>query len=281
MNIVMYLNCAGRVLSRMFEICDQIKCNVCYVVNYEKLVNAVIMEPDDIKTLREANVFIYQPFNKNHDHSEWDNKNIIKYLPQSCKIIRVNYYRFHGFWYESSHKPFIECQKYKFNQFIGLHDSFTGFKGEKEEIKEKIDLIELNEPQFLKFFNNKLKEFKNIDDNSDVNMYEFFLSNYRTKHLFHDPYHPTLIFFYEIFRQLIKTIFDINLRDNDQFFLDKMGDIDLNIRAVPILPCIKRILSMSLPEKILILGPNAREVDIYTYYHIRLSEDNFKLFMNQ
>lgn len=37
MNIVIYSNCAGRVLHRMFETHPDFKCKVYYLANYEKL----------------------------------------------------------------------------------------------------------------------------------------------------------------------------------------------------------------------------------------------------
>lgn len=38
-----------------------------------------------------ADVFIYQPFNKDHSYSEWDCKNVLKYLKKNYTDYNIDY----------------------------------------------------------------------------------------------------------------------------------------------------------------------------------------------
>ena len=130
-----------------------------------------------------------------------------------------------------------------------------------------------------------LSFFNQNDDNSDVDMYDFFVNNYKQLHLFHDPYHPTNTFFYEIFRQLVKILLDINLTVNDTEFINTLSDIEMTYGSLPVLPYIKECLQLNIPEKIPVFYPNVSEqrlyLSIYDYYFIRLSKKNFKTFLQK
>ena len=76
MNIIIYSNCAGNVLTQMFERHPDIKCNIHYLTNYEKLASGVGIDIRELNMLKNADVFIYQPFNKNHDYSQWNVSNL-------------------------------------------------------------------------------------------------------------------------------------------------------------------------------------------------------------
>ena len=50
-------------------------------------------------------------------------------------------------------------------------------------------------------------------------MFEYFINIYKIKQLFHDPFHPTNLFFYEIFRQFIFKLDDYELKYEDYDFI--------------------------------------------------------------
>jgi hypothetical protein len=288
MNIVLYSNCAGNVITRMFHthIFTKDKFIIDYIVNYENLDKT--LDSSHIILLKKCDVFMYQPFNQHYTHSEYDISNLKRYLKESCIILKINYYRFKGFWFESEYKPYNEYKNYKFldMKYYGLHNSFIDFNGSRQQIIEKINSIQIDNEIFLTYFRKELDNFLKLDDNSDIKMYEYFINNYKTKHLFHDVFHPTNLFFYEMFRQIVKKLTGCELIFEDMEFINLFTDIEITTGALPILPCIKKILEMTTPETICVFYPpeyadQKLYMNIYDYYYIRLSQTNFQTYLNE
>jgi hypothetical protein len=293
--ILIYANCAGGVITGMFQNHEYTKdkFSVTCIWNYENL-HKQQLEDDHLKLLQKCDIFIYQPFNRNYDYSEYDISNIKKYLKNDVTIIKVNYYRFKGFWYDSTYKPFNEYKGYLFSEDknFGLHNSFqqndnnNNNNKNKNEIIDKIDNLQfiIEKDKLLEFFNSNLESLKIIDDNSDVDMYDFFINNYKNKHLFHDPFHPTHLFFYEIFRQLVFKLTEHILPNNDDEFIKSLNHTEMTHWALPVLPIVKKHLELNLPDKICVFYPNHNPqklyMTVYDYYYIRLSTQNFDEYLN-
>lgn len=116
-------------------------------------------------------------------------------------------------------------------------------------------------------------------------MYDYFLNNYKMKHLFHDPFHPTNFFFYEIFRQIIIKLYNYELKFEDHDFINLLNNIEMTHWALPLLPIVKKILEINLNEYIYVFFPPDYGdlkifMDVYDYYYIRLSEQNFKKYLD-
>ena len=233
-------------------------------------------------------MFMYQPFNQHYTNSEYDISNLKRYLKQACVILKINYYRFKGFWFESEYKPYNNYNNYKFldMKYYGLHNSFIGFNGVKQDIIEKINSLIIDKEKFDTYFKEELDNLKKIDDNSDVKMYDYFINNYTTKHLFHDVFHPTNIFFYEMFRQIVFKLTGHELMVEDMEFINLFNEIEMTNWALPILPVIKEFLNIKTPEVICVFfppgyGDKKIYMNVYDYYYIRLSEANFQTYLNQ
>ena len=130
-----------------------------------------------------------------------------------------------------------------------------------------------------------VNELKELDKNSNVEMCYFFIRNYKSKLLFHDPFHPTNLFFYEMFRQLVNKLLHIIIPENDDGFLDKIKNVELTHFALPILPIIKKYLNIDIPDKFTLFYNifNRDEpfiITIYDYYYIRLSKNNFDKYLS-
>jgi len=281
MNIVIYSNCHGEIIKAMFEnhIYTKNKYKINYIVNYENLDKE--MDISHKQMLENCDIFLYQPFNKIYSYSEYDINKIKNILKPYCILLRFNYYRFKGFWFESSHKPYDCYDLYKFatDKYSGIHNSFINFNGDKTEMIEKINNIHINEDRFLEYFKEELENFELIDTNSDVKMYEYFIKNYENRTLFNDGWHPTTLFFYEIFRQLVFKLTGHELDAEDNEFVNLFDDIDLTHWSLPILPQIKKILDIKTPDTINIFyGDKKRIMSIYDYYYIRLSEKNLETY---
>jgi hypothetical protein len=279
MNTVIYSNCHGGIIRAMFErhICTKGKFKIVHIVNYENLDKT--LDSSHKYMLENCDVFMYQPFNKQHSYSEYDISELKKYLKPHCIILRINYYRFKGFWFESEYKPYNSYNIYRFapdTKYFGLHNSFINFNGTKEETIDKINNIYIDEDVFLKHFREELDNFKKIDDNSDITMYEYFINNYKTKNLFNDGFHPTNLFLYEIFRQIVFKLIGHELIMEDNEFIEQFNNIELTEWALPILPGVKKILDIKTSDKICVFfGNNKKCMSIYDYYYIRLSQTNF------
>lgn len=288
-NIVIFSNCAGNIIKNMFEKhpFTKDKYIIHYIINYENL-NKQSMDDANISLLNNCDIFMYQPLNQEYTESEYDIKNIKKYLHDNTIILKINYYRFRGFWYNSEYKPYDNYNNYKFlnKNYYGIHNSFINFNTtNKNDIIDKINNIQISRDELLLFFDNELKKFKIIDDNSDVDMFEYFINNYKIKQLFHDPFHPTNLFFYEIFRQIIIKLYNYELKYEDYDFINLFNDIEMTHWTLPILPIVKNILDIKLEEYVYIFNPpyygdKKMYMDIYDYYYIRLSHQNFKNYLD-
>lgn len=286
-NIVIFSNCAGNIIKNMFEKhpFTKDKYLIHYIVNYENLNNQNI-DDAHIYLLNNCDIFIYQPFNQHYTESEYNITNIKNYLNHNAIILKINYYRFRGFWYNSEYKPYHNYNKYQFlnEKYYGIHDSFINFyTTNKNDVIEKINNIQISRHELLSFFYNELNKFKIIDDNSDINMFDYFISNYKKKHLFHDTFHPTNLFFYEMFRQIIFKLDNYELPFEDYDFINLLNDIEMTHWALPILPIVKNILELNLSQHIYIFHPDYADkklyMDVYDYYYIRLSQENFQIYL--
>lgn len=283
--ILIYSNCHGQLLAHMFRkhTCTKNKFVVTHIGNYENLEKTMDLSHKNM--VENCDVFIYQPFNKQYTYSEYDITKIKTYLKPNCIILRVNYYRFKGFWFESQHKPYHSYNGYSFAvdaKYYGIHNSFINFNGNKEEIIEKINNICINEQGFLNYFREELNSLKKIDDNSDVKMYDYFINNYKNKNLFNDGFHPTNLFLYEIFRQIVFKLTSDELIIEDTDFINLFSFNELTDWSLPILPRIKEILNINTSNIIPVFGGSKRiHMSIYDYYYIRLSKTNFQNFLNE
>lgn len=261
--------------------------NVNHIINYQHQSTAILSK-DDVAILKKCDTFIYQPMNNSCDFSEYNIDYMKTRLKPECIIIRVNYYRFHGFWYECDYKPYIEHLKYSFNPIAGIYNEIKNLidKTDKYQIINFIDNIAMDKDIIVNYFNEHLEKIKTLDEKSDVKMYDFFKLNYKSKALFNDRFHPNNVFMYEIFRQLVKIIANLDLPHEDIDFLNKheIKSRELTHWTIPILPIVKKILELEIDDKNTVFSnqihPMTHVMDVYDYYYIRLDPNNFNKFLS-
>lgn len=169
MNILLYANCHGRIYKYLFNLYFP-KYNIDFIWNHPIEDNDNFkFSQEDISKFKKADLFIYQPMNK-----EWKSQrsthNVLKLLKLNCKKIRIPFIRFNGFWLDYNNK--IINDKYNYDKL-------------------------------LPDWNEACKKFKSIEENSDINkIYPYFDKNYKNLKLFTDPHHPTALLFYHIFIQI-------------------------------------------------------------------------------
>lgn len=288
-NVVIYSNCHGTILASMFQShgYTKRKYNVTHISNYMNLsTNYGMISSEHFQMLSTCDIFIYQPFNKTFHENPYDINNVLFFLKPSCKTYRVSYYRFRGFWFECDHKPYDTYKQYRFpceSHDVGIHRSLKEFRGDYSQLINHIDHIEIDPIQYFVFFQEELNKLKKLDDTCDVNMLPFFLENFKQRTLFHDPFHPTLFFFYEIFRQLIYQMTNIHIDPKDDMFLSCIETSELTMWSQPILPCIKNILQMQIPSMFYLFDgvhdAHIVHINIYQYYYIRLKKEHFEHYL--
>ena len=282
-NLLIYANCHGEILKLMFEH-NNITCsnyNINYITNYETLHNTTMIEKHKL-LFNSCDIFIYQHLNNSYNDSPYDIHNILRIINPECKIIKINYYRFKGFWYNNSYLPFKHKHFSNYHNY-GLHEDFTNYNTDNiGDIINKLNNINIDLLAYAKYFKESLEKLKELDSNSDIKMYDFFINNFQKKLLFNDYQHPTLYFFYEMFRQLIKQIENIDITVEDENFIRLLESADLTEWAIPILPIIRKILKLNIPEKQYIFSNSVQGftayLSVYEYYGIRLSEENYNTF---
>lgn len=283
----MYSNCHGPIIKKMFmkHNFTKNKFNINIIRNYDNL-NKSKIDSGHISLLKNCDIFIYQPFNKYYNHSEYDISGVKKYLKKECIIKRVNYYRCNGFWYNHDYVPYKEAFGYSFHAIDkGIYKEIEKLtnKTNKEDITNFIDNVNIDKDKIKEFFNSEMERLKIFDERSDVKMYDFFKSNYQKKRLFFDRFHPTNTFFYEIFRQLVKQICNYELSNEDDNFIKNEIGLGLTHFTVPIIPFIKKTLDIKFSNNIYVFHPEVHPkqlyMNVYDYYYIRLSPDNFKKYL--
>ncbi len=88
--ILIYSNCHGGRLHQMFDTHPLTKnrFSVSYISNYEELRNETL-SPLHSQLIRECDFFIYQPFNKTYENTEYDINSIKRHLKPSCIVFRI------------------------------------------------------------------------------------------------------------------------------------------------------------------------------------------------
>jgi len=286
-NIVIFSNCAGHIIANMFDQHEYTKnkYSIVHITNYTYL-NHVTIDQSHVALLNNCDIFMYQPLNQEYTESEYNIENIKTFLNHHTIVLKINYYRFRGFWYNSECKPYTTYENYHFHtgNYYGIHDSFANFNSiDINDVIDKIDNVNVSKDNLLLFFDTEVEKFKRIDDKSDVNMVEYFIDNYKTKRLFHDPFHPTNLFFYEMFRQIVLKLTNHALKYEDYEFINTLDHMELAHWALPILPIVKTHLELELNDNICVFFPADKRLhmNVYDYYYIRLSHANFQNYLNR
>lgn len=173
MNVVLFTNCAGGRLKMLFDAhpFTKDKFKVTHIMNYTSLSHREI-ETTHVDLLANCDVFIYQPLNQTFT-SEYNIENIMRYLKNpNVTILRMNYYRFRGFWFENDYRPYTRHRSYDFMNegHYGLHASAVSIANasDYDEIKRFVDGITIDSEKFQTFFDKEISKMRFLDEKSDV-----------------------------------------------------------------------------------------------------------------
>ena len=197
-NMVVFSNCHGERYINIFKRDTNIHniFNINYIVSYQQLDNFSNFKDDFVK----ADVLIINNIKQYNDYTMGNLKKILK---PSCMVIVIPFVRFEGYWMPEQYKQL----KYVSSNAVSFFPNI-----EQNNIKSYLLGDNNDENKIITHFNNCLAKLKQIDQESDIRFYDFFIENHCKIPFFRDNYHPTMNILEYIATQIINKIsqdFDI------------------------------------------------------------------------
>ena len=209
-NVFIFANCHGTIYKNALERSDlNSELSVTHVVSFENLDNFKNLIP----YFKKCDVLIIQPV---QNYEQFSIHNLKKYLKRSCKIIRVPFIRFEGFWDKTDVR---ELTKFKSPAVMFYPKIFK-----REEITSYLLGEKLSSMDILDNFEKSLRDFSDLEKKGDIKFYDFFVQNYQNIPLFRDSYHLTAPFFSYISQQLVDIVSHYSKAD-----LKRIENISLDV----------------------------------------------------
>jgi len=218
--IVVVMNCHGEeIISYLNKIPDIITFfDIIYISTYLNFDNADALLPlTTCDILITHNVKNYEPINFT---------NLCKRIKRTCKVIKMEFVRFHGFWPLKDQPEHLLL----FDEEISKCESYENY----------MDTV-VESTVIQDHFNKCLDLLRKLDQDSDVHFYEFFIENYKKHRLFRDGWHPTHFFYRHLIKQIVAMIDSrIDLSIIDTMHVDY--GFGHKFRYRHILPCVQQSL---------------------------------------
>jgi len=202
-NMVVFSNCHGERYINIFKRDTNIHnmFNIDYIVSYQQLDNFSNFRNEFMN----ADVLIINNIKKYDDYTL---SNLKKILKPTCVLIVIPFVRFEGYWMPEQYKQlkYISGNTVSFFPDIKKNDVCDYLTNDSNNI------------ELLNHFNNCLLKLKQIDEESDIRFYDFFIENHCKYPFFRDNYHPTMNILEYIATQIIKKIrnhFDITYNESN------------------------------------------------------------------
>jgi hypothetical protein len=197
-NMVIFSNCHGEKYINIFKRDTNIHnlFNINYIVSYQQLNNFSNYKNDFMN----ADVLIINNIKQYNDYTIKNLKTIIK---PDCLLIVIPFVRFEGYWLpeQFKHLNYVSSNTVSFFPNVNKNNI-------DNYLSKNIDRnIVIN------YFNKCLLKLKQIDNESDIRFYDFFIENHQKYPFFRDNYHPTMNMLEYIAKKIIEKIslkFNIN-----------------------------------------------------------------------
>lgn len=190
-NMVVFSNCHGERYINIFKRDTNIHniFNINYIISYQQLDNFSKFKDDFVK----ADVLIINNIKQYNDYTIANLKQILK---PSCMVIVIPFVRFEGYWMPEQYKQL----KYISSNAVSFFPNIN-----KNNITNYLT-YNINSNDIIRHFNNCLSKLKQIDEESDIRFYDFFIENHCKYPFFRDNYHPTMNILEYIASQIIEKI---------------------------------------------------------------------------
>jgi hypothetical protein len=186
MKLVLFGNCHfDNLVKHINAFCPDVF-EIHYLVSYQNLDKFENFK----KQLLDADLLIMNPVQNYNDFSM---KNIRLFYQKP--IIRFPFVRFYGYWNFEKTRP---LSKFKSNTVANFPDI------DFENVDDFLDTDTIT----ADFFEEQLQKLAEIEANSDILFYDFFIQYHQDFPMFRDPYHPTQNILKFLYNQVL-----INLKD--------------------------------------------------------------------
>jgi Polysaccharide biosynthesis enzyme WcbI len=259
--IVICMNCHGIYIKNLLESVDEIKNKYLIErVNYVYYIdnkNETDFTENDKNILKNLDILIVQYIKNDRGHIN-HSEVIKKYTNEKTKFVIIPHYTFYGYFSTYDMISEIDNDIKNSNNIPMCIENFD-VKKINYYINKKIKNV-LTKDGILHMFNSSLDKVKQLDNFSDVKLFEFIKNNYKSIKLFENPSHPRNIVFVEIVEQILKKI-DINYSNL------KKNNISYHSNQIyPIFNEIKETLNLEFDTN---MYYNDKEyISIYEYYYL-------------
>ena len=227
--ILVFANCHGEKYINIFKRDTDIDKNfdIEFIVSYENLDNF-----DKIKRkFQETDILI---INNIKNYENYKIENLKKILKKNVMIIIIPYIRFNGYWIPEKFRKLqnIDDNSVSFFPYIGKNNI-------DEYLNHRFDVNE-----FKNYCIMCLKKLKEIEDESDIKFFEFFLKNHLDYPMFRDNHHPTM----NILEHVAKEILSLISKRYDIKYSKKTPELKKDILEYghykPIMNFVKEVLNI-------------------------------------
>jgi hypothetical protein len=221
--IVIVMNCHGEEIITYLNKIPEITVNfdIVYITTYLNFNNSDALLPlTTCDILITHNVKNYEPINFT---------NLCKKIKPTCKVIKMEFVRFHGFWPLEDQSDHL----LHFDEEISKNERYEDY------MDTTVDSTVIQD-----HFNKCLDLLQKLDQDSDVHFYDFFVENYRKHRLFRDGWHPTHFFYRHLVKEIVALIdSQVDLSIIDEIHVDY--GFGHKFRYRHILPCVQECLLIS------------------------------------
>ena len=144
-----------------------------YVDLNASLLGRTYFTDTHINLFKNADILIYQ--NIETDRGFLNNKEVEKLIPKNCIRIKIPHYRSSIYHYSFYETPYFEEMKQLVDKEETVNQKITCIKDFIKNINENT----LDTNSFDKFITKEIAHFKKINNYSDINMYDYFINNYK------------------------------------------------------------------------------------------------------
>jgi hypothetical protein len=222
LNFIVIFNCHGAQYIKQLEQSTQFNAiyNCVYIPIYNYLPggissNSLNFIQEDIDKLASADALLIQHIKT--DRGFLNHSNIIKMVKSSCIIIKIPHYTFSGYHMDYNFEPDSAI----------LYDTY-----------DKIKNIIFNSDIVHEHLTNELENIRNLDELSDISMYDIVKDNYANYKLFYCRQYPTYNFFFFAAKQILKLL-QIDDELDNPVFTGYAAHLD-----IPIFPNVTDILKL-------------------------------------
>jgi len=196
MSCVIFFNCHSTEIKRQLDNSSEFtnKYTISIIPIYNYLYNGCYNDTTelvehDVNLISNADILIIQNVKKDRGFLNFDK--IKPYTKNTCKIIKIPHYTFSGY----------------FSDHDVLNDKLFDINKSHDELIEYLNNLECHSESYvLKKMELELEHIKELDNYSDIKMYDFVKNNYKFNKLFYSRQYPTMIFFFELVKEILKSV---------------------------------------------------------------------------